>query len=125
MKTGTFACVLFGIAAAWAAPARVDADEGRVREAAEKTVELMQKTQGNWKVPCLSCHHQGLGFMALHEARRHGIAVDEAAAHAHAEKLFGQVSGVEGAVTVGLDSLGLGYGMAAARAAGIGPNLTF
>jgi N-acyl-D-amino-acid deacylase len=95
-----------------------------VRESAEKTLGLIEKTGAEWKVPCASCHHQGLGLMALDAARRHGLRVDEPAAQAHVERTIKPLlQSVDGILPMPIDAIAVGYTMAAASTAGIAPNL--
>lgn len=100
----------------------LEIQDGRIRESVSKTLALFEKTGSEWKIPCISCHHQGLAMMAQEAARRHGVPVNEAAAQAHAEKTLGQLSSVDG-VVMPVDSFGHGYALLAAHSMHIGPNL--
>ena len=118
--------LLFSVTAAAlaAAPARVgDGGEGKTRQAISLAMKLFDKTSAEWKVPCISCHHQGLVMMAQEEARQHGLAVDEPVARAHAAKALVQLAGLEGLLSAPLDANSFGYGLAAAHASGVGPNV--
>jgi hypothetical protein len=109
------AICFFGVAAA---------AMGSVREAAERTLTLLEKTGAEWKVPCVSCHHQSLAMIALDSARRHGLPVDEPAARAHVERtLKPMLTSVDAALGIPIDAFAMGYGLLAADAAGIKPNL--
>jgi hypothetical protein len=95
-----------------------------VRETAERTLTLLEKTTAEWKVPCLSCHHQSLAMIALDSARRHGLAVNEPAAQAQVAKtLAPMLTSVDAALGVPIDTFAMGYGLIAADGAGIQPNL--
>ena len=112
------------VSSAWAG----DTSTARIQEAATKAVALIQKSQKNWyaKESCFSCHQQVFPALAFRVAREHGIAVDEAAAHADAADAFGYFSKFERAVeyTNIIDpALSDGYGMLAANAAGVRPSL--
>ena len=105
-----------------------DASSARLQDAASKAVVMIQKSQKNWytKASCYSCHQQVLPALAFKYAREHGIAVDEAAAHADAAAAFGPYSNLERAVeyTHMIDpGLSDGYGLIAASAAGVRPSL--
>src|SRR5579872_269459 len=116
--------ILCSASAVWAA----DSSAGRIREAASKTVALIQSSQKNWytKESCFSCHQQILPALAFRYAREHGIPVDEQAAHADAAAAFGFYSNLQRAVeyTHIIDpALDDGYGLIAADAAGVRPSL--
>jgi hypothetical protein len=97
---------------------------GGVRESAGRTIALFEKAGAEWRVPCVSCHHQSLAMMALDSARRRGIAVNEAAAQAHVAKtLKPLLTSVDGALGAPLDAFSMGYGLIAAETAGVRPNL--
>lgn len=57
-----------------------------LREAAARSVGLIQRVNAKWKTPCVSCHHQVMGALALESARRHGVAVDEKLAQTTASR---------------------------------------
>jgi hypothetical protein len=95
-----------------------------VRESAEKTLALVEKTAVEWKIPCASCHHQGLGLLALDAARLRGFRVDEPAAQAMVARTIAPLlQSVDGALDMTVDPFAFGYTMAAASTAGIQPNL--
>lgn len=101
---------------------------GSIREAAGKAVSVIQISQKTWrsKEGCYSCHQQVLPHLAFREAREHGIAVDEAAAHTDAAWAFGFYSNPDRAVeyTHIIDpAMDDGYGLLAADASGVAPNL--
>lgn len=117
--------ILCSLSAVWAAD---DAATTRIREAATKAVAMIQHSQKNWfsKEGCYSCHQQVLPALAFRAAREHGIAVDEKAARADAVAAFGFYSNLDRAVqyTHVIDpALDDGYGLMAARAAGLQPSL--
>src|SRR4051812_18715602 len=95
-----------------------------VRESTERTLALLEKTAAEWKVPCLSCHHQSLAMIALGSARRHGLPVNEPAAQAHVAKTLKPfLTSVDGVLGIPIDAFAMGYGLIAADSAGIQPNL--
>jgi hypothetical protein len=97
---------------------------GEVRQSAARAVALIEKTTAEWKVPCLSCHHQSLAMIALDSARRHGVPVNEPAATAHvARTLKPFLTSVDGVLGAPIDAFAMGYGLIAADSAGIQPNL--
>ena len=55
------------------------AEKDQLQTAAQKSVALLQKTGPEFfrKSGCVACHHQTVTALAVSEARRHGIAVDE------------------------------------------------
>ncbi len=109
-----------------AAAAAAGADD-RVAAAAQKSVALLQNVAGQWKSPCLSCHHQSMPLLALEAARARGIAVNEAAAQAAAERTFRFLSDVDAAARIEhlIDpALSEGYALLGAHAAGVAPNLS-
>ena len=105
-----------------------DTSTARIQAAATKAVAIIQKSQKSWysKQSCFSCHQQVFPALAFRSAREHGVPVDEQAAHADAAAAFGFYSNFERAVTythVIDPALDDGYGMIAANAAGVRPNL--
>lgn len=89
---------------------------------------VIQNSQKTWfsKQSCFSCHQQILPALAFQAAREHGIPIDEKAAHADAAAAFGFYSDLDRAVqyTYLIDpALDDGWGMLAASAAGLRPNL--
>jgi ankyrin repeat protein len=116
--------VIGWMTAAWAG----DTSAARIQDAAAKAVRVIQKSQQNWyrKQGCTSCHQQVFPALAFRAAREHGIALDEAAAHADAAAAFGYFSDFARAVeyTHVIDpALSDGYAMLAADAAGVRPSL--
>ncbi len=63
-------------------------DEATLREGSGRAVKTLQSVMGQWKQGCNSCHHQMLPMIALAEARKRGIAVDEKAALQAAEGMY-------------------------------------
>jgi ankyrin repeat protein len=84
--------------AAAAASAEVTLD--RIRNAAERAITLIQSSQEVWyrNASCFSCHHQILPALAFREARRHGIRINEEAAHADAVRAFTTLANLDRAV---------------------------
>lgn len=96
------------------------------KSAAERSVALIQKVNAQWKTPCVSCHHQVLGAMALEAARQHGIAVEETVARAATERDFKLLLDLDGAVRVDqlIDpAMSEGSMLLGAHAAGVRPSL--
>ena len=104
-----------------------DSSPDRIRDAATRAVGLLQKSQKNWysKQQCWSCHHQSLPALAFRVARRHSIPVNEPLAHADAVAGLGIYANLDRAIqyTHIVDPPGEGYGLVAADAAGVRPNL--
>jgi len=69
---------VFSPAAYRAAPP--DSQARRSHQAVEKALPLLQSSARTWfeKRDCASCHHQGLGMMAVAVARERGFRVNEA-----------------------------------------------
>jgi ankyrin repeat protein len=116
--------IMCSISAGFAA----DTSTARLQAAAIKAVAIIQKSQKSWytKQSCFSCHQQVFPALAFRSAREHGIPVDEQAAHTDAAAAFGFYSNFERAVTYShvIDpAMSDGYGMIAANAAGVRPNL--
>ena len=112
--------VLCSISTVWGA----DAYTAAIRDAATKAVALIQKSQQNWysKQSCFSCHQQLMPALAFRAARQHGIAVEEAAAHADAASAFGYFANLDRAVqyTHIIDpAMDDGFGLMAASATGL------
>lgn len=104
-----------------------DGDTGRVRASAERSIGLLQKVAANWSVGCFSCHHQAMPMIALEEARRHGLTVDEKAAHAASQKAFAPLSQLDEAVQDRFlidPAVSEGYMLVAAQAAGVEPSVS-
>src|SRR5262245_43858968 len=59
------------------------------RAAVERALPLMQRSARVWteETSCFSCHHQGLGQLALGLMRERGFAVDEAARSAELDEV--------------------------------------
>lgn len=104
------------------------AAESDVRAAASRSVRLLQNTMRQWKQDCVSCHHQTVPVMALAAARQHGVPVDEGAAQAASNDIFGKLySSVDKAVQYPMvidPGIVDGHELVAANAAGVAPSLT-
>ncbi len=101
------------------------ADPTTIHGSASRAVSLLQKVAGQWRSPCLSCHHQTMPMLALQSARTHGLPVDEAAAKQAAERTFKSLANFDSVAQVrGLidPALSEGYTLAGAHAAGVAPN---
>jgi hypothetical protein len=107
--------LLFGFAAAASAG---------VRESAEQALALIEKTAIDRKGPCASFHHQSLAMLALDSARRHGLAINEPAAREHFTRTVGPfLSSADAVSDAPLDVFAVGYGLLAADASGVWPNM--
>jgi ankyrin repeat protein len=98
----------------------------QIKDAAQRSVSLIQKVNAQWKLPCFSCHNQTLGDFALQTARAHGIAVDEKLAFASSTRTYKRLLDLDGAIRV--DELidpatSEGAMLWGASAAGVQPNL--
>lgn len=97
-----------------------------VRGAAERAIALIQRVNAQWKTPCISCHHQIMGALALADARAHGLAVDEKAAQAATLSSFKLLHDFDAAIRIEnlIDpAMSEGAMLMGAHAAGIGPSL--
>lgn len=67
----------------------------RVRDAIERTVPLLQQSMETWiqEASCISCHHQGLGTMALTMARERGFDLDERLFDRQLERMLEEAPG--------------------------------
>jgi hypothetical protein len=69
-----------------------EAEPARLREAAARALEAIQKAQAPWystnKQVCASCHHQYQPALAYRVARDHDVPFNEAVARADAVKAF-------------------------------------
>jgi ankyrin repeat protein len=116
--------ILCSLSTVWAG----DPSTATIRDAAAKTVALIQKSQNSWysKQSCFSCHQQLMPALAFRAAREHGIPVDEAAAHADAARAFAFNADFDRAVqyTHIIDpAMDDAFGLVAAHAAGLRPSL--
>lgn len=101
-------------------------DAGAIRQAAQRSIALIEKVNAQWKTPCLSCHHQILGAMALESARRHGLRVDENIAQQSSTRDYQMMHDIDGAVRIDqlIDpAIFEGSVLMGAHAAGVKPNL--
>jgi len=69
---------------------------GEIRQSAARAINAMERSWSQWNIPCMSCHHQGLGSMALAPARAHDIPVNEKLVRDHAAKTLGSGRGIRG-----------------------------
>jgi len=106
-----------------------EAEPTRLREAAARALEAIQKAQAPWyttnKQVCASCHHQYQPALAYRVARDHDVPLNEAVARADAAKAF-NFSDIDRAVQythVIEPAVDDAYRMVAAHAAGVKPNL--
>ncbi len=69
--------------------AAAGADEDVIRAAIARSVPLLQSSAQTWieKRPCVSCHHQALGALAVSAARARGFRVDEALVDAQLRRM--------------------------------------
>lgn len=104
-----------------------DSGSAKMRAAAGRSIRLLQKVAGEWKAGCFSCHHQAMPMLALAEARRRGVEVDERAAHAASEKAFAPLASLDDAVQDRFlidPAVSEGYMLVAAHAAGVERSLS-
>src|SRR6266581_2045317 len=54
-------------------------EPAHARQAIQKVLPLLQQSAQTWskRAGCYSCHHQGLGMMAVTVARERGFPIDE------------------------------------------------
>ena len=110
------------------APPAHAADEGAIRAAVSRAIPGIESGLAGFsrRRACFSCHHQGLGVMALTAARGHGLAIDEALLRA-------QVGSIEADLRRGADghrkgrdlgngATGAGYAVWALDRAGHAPD---
>lgn len=105
--------------AAFAAPAGV-------QSAAQRGVALIQKVNDQWRFPCVSCHHQVLGALALQSARSRGIPVNEPTAQRTSTRDYKLLLDLDAAVRVEqlIDpAMSEGSLLIGAHAAGVAPSL--
>jgi ankyrin repeat protein len=103
-------------------------DRAQIVQQVSRSLALFEKMGNDWKMPCASCHHQGLNIMALGEARLHGIPVNEKAAHDHAAKTLGSflsADAIDFITQMPLDPNAFGYSMMAGYAQGVKSNPVF
>ena len=117
------ALTLFATFAATASAADSSAD---IRAAAQRSVSLIQRVNAQWKTPCVSCHHQILGALALEAARTHGIPVDENLSQRASTRDYKLLLDLDAAIRVDplIDpALSEGSMLLGAHAAGVKPSL--
>jgi hypothetical protein len=103
------------------------ADDAQILQRAAKSVDLLQRVAAEWKIPCVSCHHQALPMIALEAARAHGVPVREDLARGAAEQALRPFSDLDAAARIDIlidPALSSGYFLRAASAAGLAPNLS-
>lgn len=63
--------------------------DASVERALLKSVPLMQASMDTWvrETSCLSCHHQGLGSMAVSLAKERGLEIDQASLDEQAQRM--------------------------------------
>ena len=79
-----------------------------------------------WKTPCVSCHHQILGGIALETARRHGLPVNEDLAQRASLRDYKPMLDLDAAIRVDLlidPAMSEGSTLLGAHAAGVKPSL--
>ena len=107
------------------APARVlGTHHARVKEAVSKSIAVLQTSQDQGKIPCVSCHHQSLPLAVYSSARLRGVPVDEERVRKHSGATFRMLSGYDFALQMPLDAFGFGYGLLVIEDAGIDTGLT-
>ena len=114
---------LFATLVATAGAADLSAD---AKAAAQRSISLIQKVNAQWKTPCVSCHHQILGALALEAARTHGLPVDENLAQRASTRDYKLLLDLDAAIRVDplIDpALSEGSMLLGAHAAGVKPSL--
>ena len=99
-------------------------NDTRVTEAVSRSIAALQRSQDQWKIPCMSCHHHGVPLVLYQSARLHGVKVNEESVRAFSVKTFRMLSGYEMALQMPLDAFGIGYGLLAIENAGINAGIT-
>jgi ankyrin repeat protein len=103
----------------------------QIRTAVNRAIPVVQRaTEGFYKTQeCFSCHDHGLPMLAFRMAREHGIAVDEASAQKVAVKGLLKLPDLTSLDRAVQDNIIIdpapseGWGLIAADAAGLKPNL--
>ena len=128
MHKWLWAVVVCLLVAPWTASAQ-DPSDDRIRDAAVRAVNAIQKAQATWyttnKQVCASCHHQYQPALALRAARERGIPVNEEIARADALKAF-TFADFDRAVQYSYviePAMDDAYRLVAAHAASVEPNL--
>ncbi|HVS16562.1 MAG TPA: ankyrin repeat domain-containing protein [Thermoanaerobaculia bacterium] len=100
------------------------AERQRVREVATRAVALLQQSAQTWAMTqgCVSCHHQGLGTVAVAVAREKGLATDARKLEVQVERMTRRLGERLGQHAFGLaganPAIGESYGLWALAAAG-------
>jgi ankyrin repeat protein len=97
--------------------------------AVEKVVPLLQQSARTWSMrsDCISCHHQGLGAMAVALARERGFAIDAALFAEEQSTIKSRLPRAEQAVTFGtteLQTVAVSYSLLALAAGGTSSDVT-
>jgi ankyrin repeat protein len=78
-----------------AAAALAGETERQPQQAVQASLKLIQRSEVTFTrmTGCVSCHHEGLGRMAMGAARERGWAIDPAETRAQTERILGMVNG--------------------------------
>jgi N-acyl-D-amino-acid deacylase len=108
-------------------PAPAD-DRARVLSAVERGIAVVEKAGRNYPThrKCFACHHQTLPLLAINEARRAGMKIDEALPAALAEftttSFRGKIDDLRVGENIGGKGLTVGYGLWTLRLADTKPD---
>jgi hypothetical protein len=97
------------------------------RDAVVRVLPLLQKSASNWtgNAQCISCHHQGLGMMAVAVARERRFPIDEAMLSDEMQAVRRRLSPPDRSVvypSVVPDFINVSYALTALAAAGLPPD---
>ena len=104
--------------------------DDQIASATTKSLRLLQNSAATWsrQRQCFSCHHQGLGLMAVSLAGERGFEVDPGRIRAQARFTFQHFLRRKDDVALGAGIVGgpitAAYALAALDAAGFKPNET-
>ncbi len=104
-----------------------DHNAGGPHDAVLRVLPLLQKSASVWSrnAQCISCHHQGLGMMAIAIARERGFRIDEPMLSSEMQTVRQRLSTLERSVIyppVVPDFIAVSYALAALAAAGMPPD---
>ena len=118
---GAAVLTVLAVGALGARPVPIGPEAADIRAAVTRSLPLLQSSADTWfqKRQCASCHHQGLGLIAITVARERGFPVDEALVRGQLERTLRpgrnwQEKFVTGEVSIN-EAIGQSY-----RAVGVG-----
>jgi ankyrin repeat protein len=129
-STGPHLWIAAALLVSWSRPAVSEPaaapglDRQRVREVATRAVALLQQSAQTWSMTqrCVSCHHQGLGSVAVALAHERGIAADPRKLGVQADRMTRRLDERLGQHAFGLagnnPAIGESYGLWALAATG-------